>query len=75
MSEVKPRGEGRRTLVLVTVGVVAALVLLFILLNSKSIEVNLGVTDVLVPLWLLVIVPFFLGLAVGWATKWWTGRR
>lgn len=75
MSEVKTQGEGRNTLVMVVWGVAALLILLFIINNSQSIELNIAFTEITFPLWLLVLVFFGLGLAAGWVTKWWTGRR
>lgn len=75
MSQDATKRKGRNILVLVTWGVVAVLMLLFITNNTQSIELSIAFTQVTWPLWLLVLVFFSLGLAAGWVTRWWTGRR
>jgi uncharacterized integral membrane protein len=60
--------------VLVVWGVIGLLVLVFVLNNSQTVELSLAFRTVGMPVWLLVLVFFGLGLAAGWVTRWWTGR-
>lgn len=75
MSQDATKRKGPNTLVLVTWGVVAVLLLLFITNNTQSIELSIAFTEVTFPLWLLVLIFFSLGVAAGWVTRWWTSRR
>jgi uncharacterized integral membrane protein len=76
MSEVEPRGRrGRATLILVLGSAALVLMLVFVLTNSQSVPLSIAFWDVSLPLWLLMIAPFLLGVLLGWATRWWTARR
>jgi uncharacterized integral membrane protein len=61
--------------VLVVWGVIGLLVLLFVVNNSQTVELSVAFRTVGMPLWVLVLVFFALGLAAGWVTRWWSGRR
>lgn len=74
MSQVDP-SEKRSVVVLVVWGVVGALMLLFVLNNTQSTEFSIAFTTVAMPLWLLVVIVFALGVGCGWLTRWWTVRR
>lgn len=69
------KGEKRNIFVLVLWGLVVVLLLVFVLNNSQSTEFSIGFATVTMPLWLLVVIVFALGVATGWATRWWTVRR
>ncbi len=65
----------KATMLLITWAVAAALIILFVVTNSQSIELSLAFWDVSMPLWLVVVVPFLLGVLVGWLSRWWTARK
>jgi uncharacterized integral membrane protein len=65
----------KATMLLITWAVAAALIILFVVTNSQSIELSLAFWDVAMPLWLVVVVPFLLGVLVGWLSRWWTARK
>jgi uncharacterized integral membrane protein len=67
--------ERRKIFVLVVWGLVGLLLLLFVLNNTQDTEFSIAFRTVTTPLWLLVVVVFALGVAAGWTTRWWTGRR
>jgi uncharacterized integral membrane protein len=75
MSQNDAQKKSGNTFVLVVWGVIAVLLLVFVANNTQSIELSIAFTEVSMPLWLLVVIIFALGLAAGWVTKWWTGRR
>lgn len=75
MSQQDAPEKSGNTFVLVVWGVIGAMLLLFVANNTQSIELSVAFTEVTMPLWLLVVIIFALGLAAGWVTKWWTGRR
>lgn len=53
--------NSRTTVVLVLWGVVAVLVLLFVITSPESVEMSIGSAEVTFPLWLLVLVTFSRG--------------
>lgn len=57
-------------------GLVALLVLVFILQNTKNVRVDLLFWNVSTGLWLMLLVVFLIGLALGWLlTRLRAGRR
>lgn len=75
MAEAVEKGRSKATLLLVIWAVVAALIILFVVTNSQSVPLSLAFWDVSMPLWLLVVVPFLLGVLIGWLSRWWTARK
>lgn len=69
------RGKGRGTLLVVVWAVIGLLMLLFVLNNTQSTQFSIAFTTVTMPLWLLVLLVFGLGIVFGWITRWWTARR
>jgi uncharacterized integral membrane protein len=69
------KGEKRNIFVLVLWALVVLLLLVFVLNNTQSTEFSIAFTTVTMPLWLLVVIVFALGVASGWASRWWTARR
>lgn len=74
MSENLPQEKSRNYLLLAVWGVIAVLLILFIVNNTDDVTLSFAFTDTTWPLWLLVTVIFALGALSGWLTKWWTAR-
>ncbi len=60
---------------LVGTGIVLVLLLVFVLQNTATVSFTLLVFDLSMPLWLLAVILFGIGVAVGWTTRWWSVRR
>jgi uncharacterized integral membrane protein len=69
------KAKGRGPLLLIVWGVIGVLMLLFVLNNNQSTEFSIAFATLTMPLWLLVLLVFGLGVVFGWITRWWTARR
>jgi uncharacterized integral membrane protein len=60
---------------LIGTGIVLVLLLVFVIQNTDTVSFTLLVFDLSMPLWLLAVILFAIGAAVGWITRWRSARR
>lgn len=51
---------------LIALGVVALLLLIFVIQNTDKADVDLLLWDAVLPIWLVIVIAAVLGLAAGW---------
>lgn len=75
MNEPQQEARSLNWLVIAVWVALGILVLLFIINNSQTVDLEILFMDFTMSLWLLVVVFFALGVLAGWVTRWWGARR
>lgn len=70
-----PPADWRRYARFTTWGVVAVIVLIFLVNNSEPTEVSFVFFKVQLSLWIVLLGMLIIGFGLGWSASWWRRRR
>lgn len=70
-------GADRQRNIFATVvgGIIAVVVIIFVVQNTEEVQVQWLGLDWSMPLWLLILIVMLLGVALGWLARWRQVRR